>query len=151
MSDARQFLEGKVSELKQKLDDAEQDLLQERRRVGLSGDGGDTSGQTIALLNSRLVDAKAQLELARIQWNQIRSIRSSTSSVQSDSVTFSEVRANATSVTPSVSFEYIGTPYELLPIVDSNSVVQQRKQEVQQSLRIVEEWITDTVSSIHGL
>ena len=139
VSDARQFLEAKVSELKQKLDDAEQDLLRERRRVGLSGDGGDTSGQTIALLNSRLVDAKAQLELARIQWNQIRSIRSSTSTAQSDAVTFSEVRANATIVTPSVSFEYIGTPYELLPIVDSNPVVQQRKQEVQQSLRIVEE------------
>ena len=138
-SDAREFLENKVSELKLKLDDAEKQLLQERRRVGLSGDGEDISGQTIALLNNRLVDAKAQLELARIQWDQVRSVRGSSTSVGRDDVTFSEVRAGASSTTPIVSFEYVGTPYEFLPIVDSNSVVQQRKQEVQQSLRIVEE------------
>ena len=138
-SDARQFLEDKVTELKQKLDNSEQELLRERRRVGLSGDGGDSSGQTIALLNSRLVDAKAQFELARIQWNQVRSIRGSTSPASLDDVTFSEVRAGASSDTSIVSFEYVGTPYELLPIVDSNPVVQRRKQEVQESLRIVEE------------
>ncbi len=138
-SDARQFLENKVSELKQKLDDSEQELLRERRRVGLSGDGGDISGQTIALLNSRLVDAKAQFELARIQWNQVRSISGSSSPASLDDVTFSEVRAGASSDTSIASFEYLGTPYELLPIVDSNPVVQRRKQEVQESLRIVEE------------
>ncbi len=137
--DARQFLENKVSELKQKVDDSEQELLRERRRVGLSGDGGDISGQTIALLNSRLVDAKAQFELARIQWNQIRSIRGSSSPISLDDVSFSEVRAGASSDTSIVSFEYVGTPYELLPIVDSNSVVQRRKQEVQQALRLLEE------------
>ena len=137
--DARQFLKNKVSELKQKVDDSEQELLRERRRVGLSGDGGDISGQTIALLNSRLVDAKAQFELARIQWNQIRSIRGSSSPISLDDVSFSEVRAGASSDTSIVSFEYVGTPYELLPIVDSNSVVQRRKQEVQQALRLLEE------------
>ena len=137
--DARQFLKNKVSELKQKVDDSEQELLRERRRVGLSGDGGDISGQTIALLNSRLVDAKAQFELARIQWNQIRSIRGSNSLADLNDVSFSEVRAGASRDASIVSFEYVGTPYELLPIIDSNSVVQRRKQEVQQSLRLLEE------------
>ena len=137
-SEAKQFLESKVTELKLKLDESEQQLLSERRRVGLSGDGGDTSGQTIALLNNRLIDAKAQLELARIQWDQVRSIRRS-STAESDDVIFSEVSTRESSSGPVVSFQYVGTPYELLSIVDSNPVVLQRKQEVQQALRIVEE------------
>ncbi len=128
-SDAKVFLEKKVADLKSQLDASEQQLLRERRRVGLSGDGGDISGQTIALFNSRLVDAKTNYEDARIQWDEVRQAAGGAS----NTVTFGEVDSSLG------SFSYVGTAYELLPIVDSNPAVQRHKQLVQEAQRKLEE------------
>ena len=72
--DAKSFLEEKVADLKVRLDQSEQELLRERRRAGLSGDGGDISEQTIALFNNRLVDAKTKFENSRIQWEEVQQL-----------------------------------------------------------------------------
>ena len=128
-SEAREFLEVKVAELKAKLDESEQQLLSERRRVGLSGDGGDISGQTIALFNSRLVDAKTNYEDARIQWDEVQQAGGGSG----DTVVFGEVGSTVGNLT------YVGTAYELLPIVDSNPAVQRHKQQVQEAQRTLEE------------
>ncbi len=127
--DAKSFLEEKVADLKLRLDQSEQELLRERRRVGLSGDGGDISGQTIALFNNRLVDAKTNFENYRIQWEEVQQAEGGVAG----SVTFSEVGSAGEQYT------YVGTAYELLPIVDSNSLVQRQKQLVQEAQRQVEE------------
>ena len=127
--DAKRFLEAKVADLKLRLDQSEQELLRERRRVGLSGDGGDISGQTIALFNSRLVDAKTNFENSRIQWEEVQQAEGRVSGY----VTFSEAG------TTGEKYTYVGTAYELLPIVDSNPLVQRQKQLVQEAQRQLEE------------
>ena len=128
-SDAKEFLEKKVTDLKGKLEESEQQLLRERRRVGLSGDGGDISSQTIALFNSRLVDAKTNFEEARIQWDEVRQAEGS----YTNTVTFGEVD------NPIGNFTYVGTAYEVLPVVDSSAAVQRHKQLVQEAQRKLEE------------
>lgn len=129
---AKQFLEEKVADLKLQLEASEQQLLRERRNLGLSGDGNDISGQTITLFNSRLVDAKTNFEEARIQWDEVRQA----SGGASPSVTFSEVGGE---LVDSEAYEYVGTAYEVLPIVDSNPLVQRQKQLVQEARRQLEE------------
>ena len=128
-TEAKEFLQSKVADLKGKLEESEQQLLRERRRVGLSGDGGDISNQTIALFNNRLVDAKTNFEDARIQWDEVRQAENGFS----NTVTFGEVD-NALG-----SFTYVGTAYELLPVVDSNPAVQRHKQLAQEAQRKLEE------------
>ncbi len=128
-SEAKNFLLEKVSDLKGKLEESEQQLLRERRRVGLSGDGGDISGQTITLFNSRLVDAKTKFEEARIQWDEVRQVG------RGVSVSVLPPELND----PSVQFSYLGTGYELLPVVDSSPMVQRHKQLLQEAQRTMEE------------
>ncbi len=135
-SEAKAFLQEKVDELKVKLDQSEQSLLAERRRVGISGDGGDYLNQTIALFNNRLVDAKTNLEVARIQWNEVRGVQAA-GPVSSGQVTLSEVGAGES---PSaIQYQYVGTAAEVLPVVDSNPLVQRNKQLVQESRRQLDE------------
>jgi len=128
-SDAKVFLEEKVADLKLQLEVSEQQLLRERRRVGLSGDGGDITGQTITLFNSRLVDAKTKFEEARIQWDEVREV----GEAPADTVTFGEVDSSLG------QFTYVGTAYEVLPVVDSSVTVQRYKQLVQEAQRELEE------------
>ena len=130
---AKQFLEGKVADLKLKLEESEQQLLRERRNLGLSGDGNDISGQTITLFNSRLVDAKTRFEEARIQWDEVRQAEGGVSR----SVTFSE-EGNGSGLS-TAEFEYVGSAYEVLPVVDTNSLVQRQKQLVQEAQKQLEE------------
>lgn len=128
-SEAKNFLRDKVADLKGKLEESEQRLLRERRRVGLSGDGGDISVQTITLFNSRLVDAKTKFEEARIQWDEVRQVnRGVNVSVLPEALN-----------DPSVQLNYLGTGYELLPVVDSSPMVQRQKQLLQEAQRLVEE------------
>ena len=128
-SEAKNFLQKKVTDLKVKLDESEQRLLEERRRVGLSGDGGDISGQTIALFNNRLVDAKTRFEEARIQWDEVRQVRR-VSAVGGLPDALND---------PSVQLNYVGTGYELLPVVDSSPMVQRQKQLLQEAQRTLDE------------
>jgi len=128
-SEAKNFLQEKVADLKGKLEESEQRLLRERRRVGLSGDGGDISGQTITLFNSRLVDAKTKFEEARIQWDEVLQVGSGANvSVLPEALN-----------DPSVPLTYVGTGYELLPVVDSSPMVQRQKQLLQEAQRQLEE------------
>ena len=135
-SEARAFLDEKVADLKQKYETAEQQLLSERRRVGIQGDGGDFAAQTIALITSRLVDAKTTLEDARIEWDEIRQVRNSVGGGRSGEVTLGLEGAGTGSVS---NFEFVGTAYETLPVVDSNSLVQGNKQRVQEAQRVLDE------------
>ena len=128
-SEAKNFLQDKVADLKGRLEESEQRLLQERRRVGLSGDGGDISGQTIALFNSRLVDAKTKFEEDRIQWEEVRRVG------REGGVSLLPAVLND----PSLQLSYVGTGYELLPVVDSSPIVQRRKQLLQEAQRALEE------------
>lgn len=142
-SEAEEFLENKVVELKAELEDVEQRLLRERRNVGLSGDGGDTSGETIAMLNSLLVEAKTQLELATIQRDQIRSVIGSERSQAGSAVTFQEQIKGDTTSRSSIGvgeeYRYVGTPYEYLPIIDANDRVQDQRLMVQEAVQTLEE------------
>ena len=128
-SEAKNFLQEKVADLKGRLEQSEQRLLRERRRVGLSGDGGDISGQTIALFNSRLVDAKTKFEEDRIQWEEVRQVG------REGGVLLLPAVLND----PSLQLSYLGTGYELLPVVDSSPMVQRHKQLLQEAQRTVEE------------
>ena len=128
--EAKDFLQSKVNELKIKLDQSEQSLLAARRSAGISGDGGDFANQTIALFRNRLVDAKTSLEVARIQWNEVRS---ASGSVGGD-VTFGIEGEEDFS-----SYQYVGTSYEVLPVVDSNALVQRNKQAMQEAKRVLGE------------
>ena len=128
-SEAKNFLQQKVADLKGRLEQSEQRLLRERRRVGLSGDGGDISGQTIALFNSRLVDAKTKYEEDRIQWEEVRRVGGE------GRVALLPAVLND----PSLQLSYLGTGYELLPVVDSSPMVQRHKQLLQEAQRTVEE------------
>ncbi len=132
--EAKSFLEEKVTDLKQKYESAEQLLLSERQRLGISATGNSATAQTIAMFTSRLVDAKTRLEDARIEADAIRRARGSAGS--GGDVTFgidgvdSEVQG---------SYEYVGTVYESLPVVDSNPLVQRNKQLVQEARRQLDE------------
>ncbi|OED36861.1 hypothetical protein AB833_25990 [Chromatiales bacterium (ex Bugula neritina AB1)] len=134
-SEAKAFLQSKVDELKVKLEEAEQSLLAERRLVGISGDGGDYLNQTIALFNNRLVDAKTNLEVARIQWNEVRTVQALPASTNGQ-VTLAEVGGSAEVLS---GYQYVGTAAEVLPVVDSNPLVQRNKQLVQESRRQLDE------------
>lgn len=129
-SDAKEFLQSKVDELKVKLDASEQALLAARRSAGISGDGGDFANQTIALFRNRLVDAKTQLEVARIQWNEVRSV----GGTSGGDVTFGIEGEEDFS-----GYQYVGTAYEVLPVVDSNAIVQRNKQSMQEAKRVLGE------------
>jgi uncharacterized protein involved in exopolysaccharide biosynthesis len=134
-SAAKSFLEKKVEELKAKLDSSERQLVEQRRRIGLSVEGQDSSGRTLTLLTNRLVDAKAQLEFARIQRQQVRSAVGN----QSESaVSFAEETSGGLPLSVS-GLKYVGTAYEYLPLVDTNEVVQRRKEQVQEAKRKIEE------------
>jgi capsular exopolysaccharide synthesis family protein len=127
---AKEFLKEKVDEFKVKLDNSEQMLLDERRKYGIQGDGGDLTKETLTLLNRRLLDAKARLEAARIQWNEVRNVPAG----GTGEVVLTEVNGP----TP-VTGKYVGTGYETLSIVDSNPSVQQRKQRMQEMQRVLDE------------
>jgi len=120
----RTKLEEKTEELKTRYDELEQTLLRERQRLGISGDGSNSTPQTISLLTSRMVDAKTRLEDARIEWDAVRQL----GGVIGNEVSFGEGNYN-----------YIGTAYQDLPVVDSNSLVQRDKQSVQEAQRVLEE------------
>ena len=131
--EAKTFLEDKVADLKQQYESAEQLLLSERQRLGISGDGSSSTGQTIALLTSRLVDSRTSLEDARIEWNEVRRVRNGGGA--SGEVTL-DVEGGALSVG---SYEYVGTAFESLPVVDSNGAVQRDKLRVQEAERELQE------------
>ncbi len=133
-NDARSFLETKVSDLKQKYENAEQRLLSERQRRGISGDGSTSTDQTIALFTNRLVDARTALEDARIQWDEVRQVRDAVGTGGSSA---NEVFLSESGSAPQVlgNFQYVDTAYENLAIVDSNAVVQRDKQRVQEARR----------------
>lgn len=126
----KDYLQGKVSELKVKLEDSEQKLLAARREVGIGGDGSDYVTATIAQFNSRLVDAKTVLETARIQWDEVRNAGGGST----QQIYLQEEGAEDFS-----SYQYVGTSYELLPVVDSNPTVQRNKQLMQESKRLLDE------------
>lgn len=129
---ARDFLQKKVYEFKVKLDQSEEVLLQQRRKYGIQGDGSDLSKQTLSLLNGRLLDAKARLEKARIQWNEVQSV--DPANTANGEVVLQEVGSAS-----SVRGRYVGTAYEILSVVDSNPAVQQRKQRSQEAQRAIDE------------
>ena len=137
----RAFLEEKVADLKQKYESAEQLLLSERQRLGIAGDGSNTIGQTIAMFTSRLVDAKTQLEDARIEWDQVRDVRGSISTVSSSrsEVSLIEDGAELDETPASNNYQYVDTAYESLAVVDSNPLVQRDKQRVQETRRELRE------------
>ncbi len=128
--ESKDYLQSKVDELKVKLEDSEQQLLTARREVGIGGDGSDYVNATIAQFNSRLVDAKTSLEVARIQWNEVRNAGGGTNT----QIFLQEQGAEDFS-----SYQYVGTPYELLPVVDSSPTVQRNKQLMQESRRQLDE------------
>lgn len=128
---AKEFLQTKVDELKVKLEQSEQALLDARRTAGISGDGGDFANQTIALFRNRLVDAKTQLEIARIQWQEVQRAGGS---IGGSDVTFGVVGIDDTS-----NYRYVGTGYEVLPVVDSNALVQRDKERMQEAKRVLGE------------
>ena len=128
--ESKDYLQSKVDELKVKLEDSEQQLLTARREVGIGGDGRDYVNATIAQFNSRLVDAKTSLEVARIQWNEVRNAGGGTNT----QIFLQEQGAEDFS-----SYQYVGTPYELLPVVDSSPTVQRNKQLMQESRRQLDE------------
>lgn len=127
---AKEFLLEKVNEFKINLDQSEQSLLEQRRQYGIQGDGGDQTKQTLSLLNGRLLDAKARLEAARIQWNEVQSV----GGASDGQVVLTEVSGSGP-----IAGEYVGSAYETLSIVDSNVLVQQRKQRVQEAQRVLDE------------
>ena len=128
--ESKDYLQSKVDELKVKLEDSEQQLLTARREVGIGGDGSDYVNATIAQFNSRLVDAKTSLEVARIQWNEVRNAGGGANT----QIFLQEQGAEDFS-----SYQYVGTPYELLPVVDSSPTVQRNKQLMQESRRQLDE------------
>ena len=135
----RNFLEGKVAELKQQYESAETLLLSERQRLGIAGDGSNTIGQTIAMFTSRLVDARTSLEDARIEWDQVRALRGSVNNASIGSEV-SLVENGSEFELPSTSnYQYVDTAYENLAVVDSNPLVQRDKQRVQETRRELRE------------
>ncbi len=128
--EAKDYLQGKVDELKVKLDSSEQALLSARRQVGIGGDGRDYVTATIAQFNSRLVDAKTLLETSRIQWDEVRAAGGGASS---------EIYLAVEGADDFSSYQYVGSAYELLPVVDSNALVQRNKQVMQESKRQLDE------------
>jgi len=126
-SQTKVFLEQKVAELKLKLDESEQELLQDRRSVGLTGDGEDFTQQTIALFSNRLVDAKTNLENARLAWSKVKQYIT-TDGNQSAATTTQFTNSNR-------NIRYVGSVVEELPIVDSNSLIQRDKRLVQEARR----------------
>ncbi len=126
----KEYLQGKVDELKVKLEGSEQQLLRARREVGIGGDGNSYVNATIAQFNSRLVDAKTVLETARIQWNEVQNAGGGST----QQIYFQEQGAENLP-----SYEYVGTSYELLPVVDSNPTVLRNKQVMQESKRLLDE------------
>jgi len=131
------FLEQKVADLKQKYDASEKQLLDERRRVGIQGDGGDFSTETIGMMTGRLVDAKTQLEDARIEWDKVREVREGGGSGAAGEVTFGV--SGASNPVGSGNYRYVNTVYETLPVVDSNPLVQRNKQLSQEAKRQLDE------------
>lgn len=128
-SEAKEYLQSKVDELKSRLEISEQKLLSARRNVGIGGDGRDYVTATIAQFNSRLVDAKTVLETARIQWDEVRQAGNSNN----------EIFLSVEGEEDFSSYRYVGTAYELLPVVDSNGLVQRNKQLMQESKRQLDE------------
>ena len=135
--EARAVMEQKVADLKQKYESAEQRLLSERQQRGISGDGSTLTDQTIAMFTSRLVDAKTSLEAARVEWDEVRRVRSAVGS----GTTTNEVTLNEDGAAPTVigNYQYVDTAYENLAIVDSNPLVQRDKQRVQEARRELSE------------
>lgn len=127
--EAKESLELKVADLKEKYETADQTLRSERRRLGLTASGLSSTNQTIAMLTSRLVDAKGSLENARIEWDEVRKAKGS----GSGTVTLDDGTGSFS------TYEYVGTAYEFLPVVDSNNLVQRNKQQVQESQRLLGE------------
>ncbi len=133
-SEKKLFLEGKVAELKEKYEGAEQQLLSERQQRGMSASGTSPTAQTIAMFTSRLVDAKTTLEDARIEAEAVR--RASNSISIGSDVTFgiegvdSGLQSN---------YQFVGSAFESLPVVDSNPLVQRNKQLVQEASRQLDE------------
>ena len=78
-----------------------------------------------------MVDAKTRLEVARIQWNEVRSAGSVSSG---GDVTFGVEGEEDFS-----GYQYVGTSYEVLPVVDSNAIVQRNKQQMQEARRVLGE------------
>ena len=144
-SEARVWLEEKVADLKQKYDSAEQRLLTERQNRGIAGDGSTSTGQTIAMFTSRLVDAKTSLEDARIEWDEVRRIRDAVGSNNvpaangRSEVSFDVVGAEPEPVAAVSNFQYVDSAYENLTAVDSNGAVQRERQQVQEAERQLEE------------
>ena len=133
--EARNFLEQKVADLKQKYESAERLLLSERQSRGISGDGSTSTDQTIALFTNRLVDAKTALEDARIEWDEVRQVKD----VLGSGTRNSEVFLSEGGTAPVGNFQYVDTAYENLAIVDSNPIVQRDKQRVQEVRRELSE------------
>ena len=133
--EARTILEEKVADLKQKYERAEQLLLAERQRRGISGDGSTLTDQTIAMFTSRLVDAKTQLEDARIEWDEVRRVKNSVGSGTSEVI----VRENGSQPTVLGNFKYVDTAYENLTVVDSDGQIQRAKLSVQEARRKLSE------------
>ncbi len=135
--EAREFLEGKVADLKQQYESAEQLLLSERQRLGIAGDGRNTIGETIAMFTSRLVDAKTSLEDARIEWDQVREVRSVVGSGSSGGEV--SLVEDGAALTSTGNYQYVDTAYENLSVVDSNPLVQRDKERVQEARRALRE------------
>ncbi|MEM7256204.1 MAG: polysaccharide biosynthesis tyrosine autokinase [Pseudomonadota bacterium] len=128
--EAKEFLQSKVDELKVKLEESEQRLLEARRSAGISGDGGDFANQTIALFRNRLVDAQTKLEIARIQWEEVQQAGGASPSTVTFGVEGEEDLAG---------FQYVGSGYEVLPVVDSSPLVQRNKEGMQEARRVLGE------------
>jgi len=133
--EAFDWLDGKVSELKQKLEVSEAALLAERQRIGLTDQGSDLSARQVEILTTRLIDAKGQMEEAKILFDEVRSVSAAPSS-GSGEVT---LRVEGQTTQPQNRYRYVGTPYESLPVVDSSVAVQRNKVAAQEAQRLLDE------------
>jgi capsular exopolysaccharide synthesis family protein len=132
--EAFDWLDGKVVELKQKLEVSEAALLAERQRIGLTDQGSDLSARQVEILTTRLIDAKGQMEEAKILFDEVRSVSSAPSSSGGEVTLQVEGQSQ-----PQNRYRYVGTPYESLPVVDSSVLVQRNKVAAQEAQRQLDE------------
>jgi len=89
------------------------------------------------MFTSRLVDAKTSLEDARIEWDQVRRVKSAVGTgTSANEVSLVENGAEQIFVG---NYQYVDTAFENLSVVDSNPLVQRDKQRVQESRRELRE------------
>ena len=134
--EAFNWLDGKVAELKNKLEAAEAALLAERQRIGLTEQGSDLSARQVEILTTRLIDAKGQMEEAKILFDEVRSVSaSSPAATTGGEVTF-QIEGQTQQPT---RYRYVGTAFESLPVVDSSLLVQRNKVAAQEAKRELDE------------